>query len=241
MDRDNILEGVRRALTADPRIHQTGADPIRTRMEGSDLLLEGVVADVASKKLALERAGAVPGVGMIVDRLRVEPAAAMSDGEILQKVLRVLDQESAFDDLVLRHQVEGGVRLDQTPPGPPRGAIEVTVEDGVVTLDGEVPSLSHKRLAGVLAWWIPGVMDVVNGLAVEPPQEDSDAEITDAIRLVLDKDPLVDASRIRVRSASSTVRLEGTVDTLAQREAAEFDAWCVFGVDGVENRLEIRM
>ena len=37
-----------------------------------------------------------------------------------------------------------------------RGAIEIEVKDGVVTLDGRVPGLASKRLAGVLAWWVPG-------------------------------------------------------------------------------------
>jgi osmotically-inducible protein OsmY len=48
----------------------------------------------------------------------------------------------------------------------------VVVDGDVVTLNGQVPSLSHKRLAGVLAWWVPGVRDVVDGLAVEPTQSD---------------------------------------------------------------------
>jgi len=66
----------------------------------------------------------------------------------------------------------------------------VSVEDGVVTLDGRVSSLSHKSLAGALAWWVPGSRDVINGIEVAPPQEISDSEITEAVRLVLEKDPL---------------------------------------------------
>ncbi len=34
--------------------------------------------------------------------------------------------------------------------------------------------LIHVRVsAGVLAWWVPGSRDVVNGIAVELPEEDS--------------------------------------------------------------------
>jgi hypothetical protein len=36
------------------------------------------------------------------------------------------------------------------------GVVEVTVEDGVVTLTGQVISLSHRRLASVTAWWVGG-------------------------------------------------------------------------------------
>jgi osmotically-inducible protein OsmY len=112
------------------------------------------------------------------------------------------------------------------------------VGDGVVTLDGQVSSLSHKRLAGVLAWWVPGSRDVVNGLEVAPIQEDSDDEIAEALKLVLEKDPLINAYRIRVTVRSAVVILEGLVVNNAESEIAEMDAWYVFGVDRVVNRLE---
>jgi osmotically-inducible protein OsmY len=119
-----------------------------------------------------------------------------------------------------------------------RGAIEVEIEDGVVTLNGQVPGLDDKRLAGVLAWWVPGSRDVINGIAVEPPEDDSDDAILEAVRLVLEKDPFVDASEIRVGVRNALVRLTGLVPSEAERDMAEFDAWYVFGVDRVDNRIE---
>ena len=110
----------------------------------------------------------------------------------------------------------------------------------MVTLDGRVPGLAHKRLAGVLAWWVPGVRDVVNGLEVVPPEADDDGEITDAVRIVLEKDPLVDASRIGVSSHDAVVTLRGTVRSEVERRMAEWDAWCVFGVDVVTCEIEVR-
>jgi osmotically-inducible protein OsmY len=50
------------------------------------------------------------------------------------------------------------------------------VKEGVVTLDGEVSSLAHKRLCGVLAWWVPGSRDVVNGLEVRVDEVDNRIE-----------------------------------------------------------------
>ena len=119
------------------------------------------------------------------------------------------------------------------------GDIEISVEDGVVTLDGEVPSLSHKRLAGALAWWIPGSRDVVNGLGVEPDEEDNDDELTDAVRLILEKDPFVDAGQVRVTAEGCIVHLTGFVPTETERERAEDDAWCTFGVDDVTNEITV--
>src|SRR5690606_21475114 len=126
----------------------------------------------------------------------------------------------------LCHRGEGPGRLATVRPasGTPFGVIEASVIDGMVTLDGAVPSLSHKRLAGVLARWVPGSRDVINGLGVEPPGEDSDDEITDAVRLVLEKDRFVRADQICVRTRQRVVTLEGVVPNDSIREMAEFDA-----------------
>src|SRR5690606_22823643 len=105
--------------------------------------------------------------------------------DILAHVRDALLQESAFAECTLRVRLGDRVETVHEPPQESQGTIEVRVEDGVVTLDGEIQSLSHKRLAEVLAWWVPGSRDVVNGLGVEPPQEDNDEEIADAARLVL--------------------------------------------------------
>ncbi|HEY8476383.1 MAG TPA: BON domain-containing protein [Chloroflexota bacterium] len=59
--------------------------------------------------------------------------------------------------------------LDDDPFVPVQAAIEVACESGVVTLKGTVPSKNIKRSAGDDAWWIPGVVDVRNELAVSGP------------------------------------------------------------------------
>ena len=74
---------------------------------------------------------------------------------------------------------------------------------------------------------------------MEPPQEDSVNEITDAVRLVLDKDPFVRADQIHVRTRDRVVTLEGLVPKTTIREMAVYDAWYVFGVDRVVNALEV--
>jgi osmotically-inducible protein OsmY len=43
-----------------------------------------------------------------------------------------------------------------------------------------------------------------------------------------------------VGARGSVVTLEGRVPSEPQRQMAEADAWCVFGVDAVVNRLELR-
>jgi osmotically-inducible protein OsmY len=131
------------------------------------------------------------------------------------------------------------VEILRSAHGDPVGEIEISVSDGVVVLEGHVISQSHRRFAGVIAWWTPGRRDVVNSLEVRPDYEDSDEEVTEVLELVLQADPALDASQIRMRCRDRTVVLEGSVATEGQKRRAELDAWALFGVDRVLNRLEV--
>jgi len=113
------------------------------------------------------------------------------------------------------------------------------VRDGVVTLNGQVPSLSHKRLAGVLAWWVPGTREVINGLEDVPPEADNDDELIDAVRLVLEKDPFVNASKIRVSAKDWVITLDGLVPTEAMKQMAERDTGYVLDVKSVVNKTAV--
>ena len=64
--------------------------------------------------------------------------------------------------------------------------------------------------------------------------------MTDALHLVLEKDPFINADQIRITSKDGTVILEGLVSNETESEMAEHDAWYVFGVDKVVNRLEMQ-
>jgi osmotically-inducible protein OsmY len=236
-EKTGIRETVRAALGAELRI-DLGHHPIALGFEDGALTMEGEVGTVAAKKLALERAAAVKGVRNVVDRLRVAPSRRMGDAEIRDHVGDALLFEPALARCAVRVRSGRQVRPLREPDGA-AGSITVSVDDGVATLDGEAPGLAHKRLAGVLAWWVPGTRDVVNGLEVVPPEPDDDGEICDAVRVALEKDPLVDAGRIQVGARRSVVTLGGVVPSEPEREMAEQDAWCVFGVDEVVNRIAV--
>ena len=120
------------------------------------------------------------------------------------------------------------------------GVLDIEVTDGVVLLNGRVPGLTSKRVAGVIAWWVPGVRDVFNGIEVDPPEDDSPDLIAEAVRAVLERDPFVNASQINVDVRGTLVRLTGLVPNETERFAAERDAWCIFGVDTVVNEIKIQ-
>src|SRR3989338_4313930 len=137
-------------------------DPRKThlevRLEKEALAIDGTVDTIALKKKALLVAMETEGVAGVVDRLRVRPSMRMTDAEIKKHFLDAVDSEPVFAGL----------------------KIKAEVANGVVDIEGAVPSLTHKRLAGVFAWWVPGSLDVINSLEVAPPEEDNGDEIKDA-------------------------------------------------------------
>jgi osmotically-inducible protein OsmY len=238
MSEQAVVKKIRATLESDTRINLHRA-PVTISMQNGDVVLAGEIESIAAKKLALIAAAETHGVQRVVDRLRVTPASKMGDAEIRDHVCKLLLGEPALEYCLIEPVAAGNTGRMPKIMGEPRGWIAVEVEGGVVTLNGEVPSLSHKRLAGVLAWWVPGAADVVNGLEEVPREEDNEDELVDAVRLVLEKDPFVDAAEIRVTCKDWVVRLDGLVPTESMSHIAERDTWCVLGVKSVVNNIEI--
>jgi len=238
-DKAQVIKAVRATFERERRIN-LHRYPVHVDFADGVLTLEGEVENVAAKKLAMELAIAVPGVMGIVDRLHVAPATRMGDGAIRDAVRDALLQEPSLQNCTIRVKSKDGLETVRNCGAIPHGVIDISVTEGAVLLDNYVGNLVQKRMAGVLAWWVPGSRDVINGMEVVPPQEDSDEELAKTVRLALKKDPFVNVERIRVAARQSIVTLDGDVPTEAQKDMAEFDAWYVFGVDKVINKLEIR-
>jgi hypothetical protein len=239
VQRADIGEMALVAIRREPRVGPHFKPGILKIDEEGTATIEAEVANVALKRLVLERLSATPGVSAVIDRLRVRPATVMSDDGILDHLRNAYYQEPAFQGLKITQREGHEVSLVRDALPGAGGEIEIEVTDGVVILNGRVPSLTSKRLAGVLAWWVPGSRDVINGIVVEPPEDDAPIEIEEAVRIALEKDPLFDSSQIRVGVRGTVVRLTGLVPSQAARDAAEWDAWYVFGVDDVVNEIAV--
>jgi osmotically-inducible protein OsmY len=213
---------------------------IRLAVQDARLVMTGEVPDIVAKRAAHLTAVRLLGADRVVDKLCVKPVVQRSDAEIAAFLQDMIIQERAFRDYPL-HVVAGSAT---SPPAggaaPVGGEITLSVSDAVVTLAGTVGSLTHRRLADVLAWWSPGVRAVHNLLHVVPEQVDNDAELCDALRIVLEKDPSLDAGAIGVQVKARVVTLQGTVSSEAQRRMALQDAWYILGVHGVDNRIQVR-
>jgi osmotically-inducible protein OsmY len=235
--RELMTRKVHAALEREPRIN-IHRHPIRIESRDGAVVLEGEVADVAAKKLALEAAAGAEGVRGVVDRLRVAPGEARGDGAVRDSFARRLLAQAEFLNCTIRVRTnERTLELRKKDDGV--GDIEVSVADGVIVLEGRVISVPHRLFAGVLAWWTPGRRDVVNALEVEPRYEERDDEVAEALRLALEADPLLEADQIRPSCRDRVATLEGAVPSEEQRRRAELDAWSLSGVDRVVNRLQV--
>ncbi|MEJ2688055.1 MAG: BON domain-containing protein [Gammaproteobacteria bacterium] len=225
-------------LERDPRVN-LHSYPLQGRVDRGRLVLSGSVEDIAAKRIVealVRRTG--DGVD-IVSRLRVTPSEHREDGALRDQVVRNLSDEPALRDTDLQVRRQDGLQTVRQTGSGASGLIEVQAEDGTVYLRGHVASLSHGRLAEVLAWWAGGCEAVVNTLQVEPPENDDDGELVDAVRLVLERDPLVHADHFTVRANGGVVRISGAVRSEEEKRLAVLDVWYVPGVRDVVDAVEV--
>ncbi|RMD80048.1 MAG: BON domain-containing protein [Gammaproteobacteria bacterium] len=232
-----LLQAVQAAWEREPRIN-LHRWPLRLWEEEGTVVLDGEVGDIAAKRLAaLIARRHLEGRWPLLDLVRLA-AEPVGDGALRDEVEEVLSREGAFAGYDILARVGEKVELVQDAE-PEAGRILATVHQGVVVLEGRVQSLSHCRLAEVLVWWTAGCQRVDNRLQVFPPEEDSDDELADAVRLVLEKDPMVHADRLLVRVRQRRVQLQGALPSEEERTLAVRDCWYVPGTEEVEDAVEV--
>jgi osmotically-inducible protein OsmY len=225
----DLVAAVLAAFETDPDIN-LHESPIRVSYK-QNLRLEGKVANIIVKRKARRIAMQLSGLSDIEDQLHLRPGQMRSGKALLDAVVDALSQESAFRDMTVHPM--------PLPEKTPVGWIGISVNDCTVRLDGVVNSLSHRRLAEVIAWWVPGCCDVDNHLRVQPAEKDNDDELVDAILMVLEKDPLLHAEDISAHAKTRVVTLTGTVHSQEQQSMAIYDCWYVAGVHDVRSELQV--
>ncbi len=120
--------------------------------------------------------------------------------------------------------------------------VSVTVSNGIVTLEGEVPTYGDITAARAAAWRMGGVLDVIDNLSVHhvvPPELPTDSEIETRIVNVLAWDPVIDETAITVTVVGGVTTLEGTVDAHWKKSFIESKVAGIRGVTGIENLLAV--
>ena len=119
----------------------------------------------------------------------------------------------------------------------PANTVKVEIEDGWITLTGQVEWNYQRDLAERSVRWISGVVGVSNRTRLKPPVDGSDIgeELRDALRQSWFCDP----AGILVATDAGTVRLSGTVQSSLHRRVADELAWGIRGVTAVENSIVV--
>lgn len=116
-------------------------------------------------------------------------------------------------------------------------ALKVEVENGWVTLTGEVDWAFQFTSAQECIRHLAGVRGLINEITIKPraKTENIAAQITAALK----RHAAREASHIGIQVEGTTVTLNGTVDSLAEREAALGAAYCAKGVSRVVDHLRV--
>jgi VCBS repeat-containing protein len=119
----------------------------------------------------------------------------------------------------------------------PTDKVGVKVEDGWVTLDGDLSWNYQKDAARNAVNYLSGVKGVTNNITIKPATNNAieKKDVEDAIG----RSWSVDDSDIKVSVSGSTVTLTGTVNSWYQRDEAERIAWKTPGIWNVLNELEV--
>lgn len=179
--------------------------------------LTGTVATYVEKVSAERAAKRVSGVRAVANDIEVRPIGSMkrTDTDIAQAVLRALEWDIAIPD----------------------EKIKARVDNGWVTLDGEVALQFQRAAAENAVRRLSGVRGVTNQIRLQVRPSIEPAEVKNRIEAAFRRSADIDARGIEVDAKNSTITLRGKVRTWAERDEAERAAWAAPGVLSVQDEL----
>ena len=115
--------------------------------------------------------------------------------------------------------------------------IKVVVNNGWITLEGQVEWQYQRNTAENAVRRIKGAKGVNNNIWLKPVAEPS--EIKRKIQEAFRRNAEVDSNRITVEADGSVVTLKGTVRSWMERDEAERAAWAAPGVTSVVDQIVV--
>ncbi len=209
-----IRDDVINELQWDPQI--TDPDAIGVAVTDGAVTLTGTVPSYAEKLAAARAAERVYGVKAVANDLKVKlPGAPRDDSGIATAIAHVL---------------ENNVQI-------PEGRVHARVEDGWVTLDGEVDYEFQRQEVERMVRQVRGVIGVADTITIRPPA--SPESVQAIIEATFKREAEVDARHISVEVTDHTARLYGHVHSLAEARAARAAAAAAPGVASVDSHLVV--
>lgn len=205
---------VQNAIKWEPLLH---AAEIGVTVKDGVVSLTGVVDSYAKKLEAENATKKVIGVKAIVEKIEVKfPSTwTKTNLEVANEVLAALKSNWAV----------------------PSDDIIVKVEDGWVTLEGQVPWNYQKDAAKNAIHYLTGVKGINNNIKIKSDVQEK-IEKTN-VENAIARSWSVDDSDLNVSVDGTTVTLSGTVGSWYEREEAGRIAWNTPGVAIVKNELTV--
>ncbi len=202
-DDDQLRQAIQSQLQQHGRLRDRQLD---VAVKDGRVRLAGESDTLVGKREAEELVWSMAGVRGVENAIIVNPGQQKFDDDTLKEGL-----EDAYERHALLHD---------------RG-IDVEVENGRLTLDGEVRSAYEKQLAADLASRTPGVVEIDNGLEVGGADEAElldDDEIKARIERQLFWSPFVSADKVAVTVENGVATLRGQVGSWGEVQAATENA-----------------
>ncbi|HEY3538615.1 MAG: BON domain-containing protein [Trinickia sp.] len=170
------------------------------------------------------------------EKLAAEKAAQRVAG--VKAVVVEMHVRLPHDDVHTDEDIANAVRsLLRWTVGVPHDAIKVQVENGWVTLRGELANAHLSYLAGRTIGQMRSVTGVTNLIDVAGPK--AAENVAEKIGKAMQRHAEREAKHIQIKVRDGTVTLTGTVGSYAERSAARGAAWSAPGVHAVIDNLVV--
>lgn len=166
-------------------------------------------------------------------RIRAVPAVFAA---VLLLLTASAQAAPSLSDYDVSRAIEVELALDEAVDA---NRIDITTQDGIVTLSGNVDNILAKERAAHIARCVVGVRSVINRIDILPTLRE-DSELSSAVERALLLDPAADSYEIKAYAKEGTVTLTGTVQSWQEKQLCADVAKGVRGVAAVENGILIR-